>query len=67
MRGSGDVLDAIALVSQLTPEPKHVLWATMRDIVPDVVEKVASSSKTRAERALDQAKKRDRKARQIVQ
>ena len=67
IHGSRDALDATTLVSQLAPELKDVLRATMRDIVPDVVEKaMASGSKTRAERAVDQANKRECEARGIV-
>ena len=65
--GSGDALDTTALVSQLVPELKDVLQATMRCIVPVVIQKaVASGSLIRAERAVDQANKREREAREIV-
>ena len=67
IRGSRDAVDATALVSQLAPELKDALRATMREIVQDVVEKaMASGSKTRAERAVDLANKREREAREIV-
>ena len=65
--GSRDALDATTLVSQLARVMKGVLRETMKEIVPDVVEKaVASSSKTRAERAVDQANKRECEPRDIV-
>ena len=52
---------------QLVPKPKDTLRATMREIVPDDVAKaMASGFKTRAERAVDQAHKREREARDIV-
>ena len=65
--GSREAVDAAALVSQLALELQDALGATMRQMVPNVVEKaMASSSKTRAERAVHQAKKRERDTREIV-
>ena len=67
IRGSRDALDAAVLVSQLVPKVKDVLRSTMRDIVPDIVEKaMASGGKTRAKWGVEQPNKREREARDIV-
>ena len=66
IRGSRDGMDATTLFSRPAPELKDVLWATMRDIVPDSNKKaMASGSKTWAERAVDHANKREREARRL--
>ena len=67
IRGDWDVWDATPLVSQLAPGLRDVMRSTMTDVVPDVVEKsMALGSKTREERAVEQASKREREAKELI-
>ena len=60
-------VDTGTVVTQLAPELHEVVRTALKEVLPDAVEKaMASGGKTRAERATEQATKKEREAREQV-
>ena len=56
-----------ASITQLAPGLQEVVRTALKEVLPDAVEKaIASGGKTRAERATEQATKKEREAREEV-
>ena len=66
-RASPMAMDTGAVITQLAPGLQEVVRTVLKEVLPDAVEKaITSGSKTRAERATEQATKKERAAREEV-
>ena len=60
-------MDTGTVITQLAPRLQEVVRTALKEVLPDAVEKaIASGGKTRAERATEQATKKEREAREHV-
>ena len=66
-RASPMAMDTGTVITQLPPGLQEVVRTALKEVLPDAVEKaMASGGKTRAERATQQATKKEREAREQV-
>ena len=66
-RASRMAMDTGTVITQLAPGLQEVVRTTLKEVLPDAVEKpMGSGGKTRAKRATEQATKEEREAREQV-
>ena len=66
-RASPMAMDTGTVITQLAPGLQEVVLTVLKEVLPDAVEKaMASGCRTRAERATEQATKKEREAREQI-
>ena len=66
-RASSMAMDTGTVITQLAPGLQEVVRTALKEVLPDAVEKaITSGGKTRAERATEEATKKEREAREKV-